>query len=719
MGLNVSVTGSDAPQNETSIAFYAPTGTLMGGANDYRDGDSKVGLYRSIDGEATWSNVVLRLPGNLKVGADPSVDFGANGRGYAGGIGFNRKKGGSDGSVLVWGAPDANFAGNEEPVVVAAGSNDHFHDKPYLAAGKLPGTQDNVYITWTDFTLAGRRFTTGFPIMFSQSTDSGASFSAPVQVSDTIATQGSVPKEGTGGTINVVWYRFGGDFGDVPGDSIEFDRCPANCNTSDGWSTDITVAPVVEIPSPLPGWDFRTNSFPSMDLNRSSGDIYVVFASDPASDDAADVFFTKFTVGGDSWSAPVKLNDDTETDAHQFFPWLAVGPDGQINVVWYDTRAVGEGATNAEINLFFTFSTDGGAHWGSDGDNGPNVRVSAEGFVPNADDQFGGKFIGDYNGLAASPDTAHPLWTGYRGQDQDIFYATVSTAADTTPPVLVSATVDGISLVLAYDEALDTGSVPVIGDFSIDTDGAAVLNAVGVSGTDVTLTLSPGVASVDTVTVSYTAGADPIQDTAGNDATNLVNELVTNSTPAPDTTPPVLVSATVDGISLVLAYDEALDTGSVPVIGDFSIDTDGAAVLNAVGVRGTDVTLTLSPGVASGDTVTVSYTAGADPIQDIAENVAANLVDQGVVNSTPAAGTGTVQGRVKNANTGQKIPGATVMVDPVGPSTTTNNGGKYTLDGAPAGTQDITASAQGCTSQTVTVEVVANDAVKQDFELDC
>ena len=84
-----------------------------------------------------------------------------------------------------------------------------------------------------------------------------------------------------------------------------------------------------------------------------------------------------------------------------------------------------------------------------------------------------------------------------------------------------------------------------------------------------------------------------------------------------------------------------------------------------------------------------------------------------------AAGTGTIQGRVKNANTGQKISGATVKVEPVGPSTTTNNGGKYSIADVPAGTQDITVSATGCTPQTVTVEVVANDSVKLEFELAC
>ena len=106
--------------------------------------------------------------------------------------------------------------------------------------------------------------------------------------------------------------------------------------------------------------------------------------------------------------------------------------------------------------------------------------------------------------------------------------------ADTTPPALVSATVDSSSVVLAYDEQLDPNSVPATGDFSIGTDGdAQSVTAVGVSGTDLMLTLSPGVASGDAVTVSYTARANPIQDTAGNDAANLVDQPATNDTAPP------------------------------------------------------------------------------------------------------------------------------------------------------------------------------------------
>ena len=136
--------------------------------------------------------------------------------------------------------------------------------------------------------------------------------------------------------------------------------------------------------------------------------------------------------------------------------------------------------------------------------------------------------------------------------------------------------------------------------------------------------------------MDYTAGATPIQDLAGDDAANLTGQAVTNTTVPP--TPPMLTTATVDGASLVLTYDEALDTGSTPATGDFVVTETGAGAVPTDGewvmVNTLDVTLTLNPGVAPGTTVTVDYTAGATPIQDLAGDDAANLTGQAVTNTT-------------------------------------------------------------------------------------
>ena len=97
---------------------------------------------------------------------------------------------------------------------------------------------------------------------------------------------------------------------------------------------------------------------------------------------------------------------------------------------------------------------------------------------------------------------------------------------DTTVPTLSTATVDGTSLVLTYDEALDTSSEPATSDYSVSVAGGTGVapSSVDVSGMTVTLTLGTAVTAEQTVTVTYTVpGSNPVQDAAGNDAVALTN----------------------------------------------------------------------------------------------------------------------------------------------------------------------------------------------------
>ena len=103
---------------------------------------------------------------------------------------------------------------------------------------------------------------------------------------------------------------------------------------------------------------------------------------------------------------------------------------------------------------------------------------------------------------------------------------------DGVNPALSSAAVNGAALTLTYGEALDEGSRPAPGDFTVQVDGSGrSVSGVSVSGRVVTLTLASVVAHDETVTVSYSPGANPIRDAAGNGAIGLSNEPVANETP--------------------------------------------------------------------------------------------------------------------------------------------------------------------------------------------
>ena len=95
---------------------------------------------------------------------------------------------------------------------------------------------------------------------------------------------------------------------------------------------------------------------------------------------------------------------------------------------------------------------------------------------------------------------------------------------DAAPPMQVSASVRGLSLVLVYDEALDPASMPATGAYTVTaTVGATTTNPavseVSIYGIWVTLALDAAPAAGATVTLAYAPPAsNPVQDEAGNDA---------------------------------------------------------------------------------------------------------------------------------------------------------------------------------------------------------
>ena len=125
---------------------------------------------------------------------------------------------------------------------------------------------------------------------------------------------------------------------------------------------------------------------------------------------------------------------------------------------------------------------------------------------------------------------------------------------DAAPPMQVSASVHGMSLVLVYDEALDPASMPATGAYTVTaTVGATTTNPavseVSIYGIWVTLALDAAPAAVGaTVTLAYAPPAsNPVQDEAGNDAPAFSGQSVRLGPPPP----PVTNLAQVMGVGVV------------------------------------------------------------------------------------------------------------------------------------------------------------------------
>lgn len=198
---------------------------------------------------------------------------------------------------------------------------------------------------------------------------------------------------------------------------------------------------------------------------------------------------------------------------------------------------------------------------------------------------------------------------------------------DTTAPVVTAGqtinyaenqkdTAAVLGTVKATDNVAVTGyeitSGNTDGFFAIGADGTLTLTEAG---------LAAGKASNDFETTpnSFTLGI-VASDAVGNksDAVN-----VTLNVTDVDDRAPLLTGGVVNGTRSVLIYDETLGATKTPAISDFAVGLKGAAgsvAVTGVEVTGTTVVLTLGRAPAPGETFVVTYTPGANPVEDVAGN---------------------------------------------------------------------------------------------------
>ena len=98
-------------------------------------------------------------------------------------------------------------------------------------------------------------------------------------------------------------------------------------------------------------------------------------------------------------------------------------------------------------------------------------------------------------------------------------------------PVYLRSEVGNVAddtIVLTYNKTLNYDSVPATTDFAV-AGTSETITAVDIYGSEIFLTMSNDLLSTDTLTVSYTKGSNPIQDSSINESVNLVTESVINN----------------------------------------------------------------------------------------------------------------------------------------------------------------------------------------------
>src|SRR5215831_6680393 len=251
-----------------------------------------------------------------------------------------------------------------------------FEDKPYIFADTVSPHPGNLYIGWTQFTLAAS------DLLFSRSTDGGNSWSQPIKLNsvsglprdDNGALEGFHGVVGPDGMLYTIW------------DNRDGIMMAASHDGGATFSKDRRIIPAGPGYFGITGVS-RSNGFPQIGMDmrggKHGGNLYVAW-SDYSNGDV-DVFVSSSTDEGKTWSAPVRVNSDPiHNGRDQFFQWMAVDPQsGAVNLIFYDRRT-----DNVQTTVTLARSSDGGKTF-------QNYTWDPEAFAAEGD------FLGDYLAITA------------------------------------------------------------------------------------------------------------------------------------------------------------------------------------------------------------------------------------------------------------------------------------------------------------------------------
>lgn len=349
----------------------------------------QAGWGHSSDGGNTWTASVIE-PGVFR--SDPVLISDAEGNFYFNSV--STPAGGFRSDLYRSSDGGASWDGG----VFAAGG-----DKPWMAIDCTDGIgAGNLYSNWNVFGgCCG-------PNNFVRSIDSGDNFELPIEMPEQFLLAGTttVGPDGevyvTGRVIGTAYLMKSTTLKD-PGLPAAFDS-----------GTVVPIGGVVVAGNNVNPGGLSGQVWVVVDQSNGirRGWVYVL-ASVSHATEQLDLHLVRSTDGGTTWSQPVRVNDDPlgNKNVWQWFPTLAIAPNGRLDAVWNDTRNSG-GTVISE--LFYSFSTDGGETWSS------NRPVSPP-FDPHLGWPNQNK-IGDYYDMVSDNDAAHVAYAATFNGEQDVYY---------------------------------------------------------------------------------------------------------------------------------------------------------------------------------------------------------------------------------------------------------------------------------------------------------
>lgn len=375
--------------NEPSIAVDPTQPNRM--AIGWRQFDTVASNFRQAgwgytgDGGRSWTFPGVIDPGVFR--SDPVLDADADGNLFYNSLTAS----GPSFSCNVYKSTDGGMTWD-------AGAYAYGGDKQWMTIDRTGGIgRGNIYAFWT------AQFSACFG-SFTRSYDGGQTFLAC----------SSIPGSPQWGTLAVgpdgELYIAGNGFKVVKSTTLQDENLPVQFDFNTTVSLDGTQA-VSQGPNPggLLGqaWIAVDHS-----TGPTRGNVYLLCSVDRSStSDPLDVMFSRSTDGGQTWSAPVRVNDDPGNSAYQWFGTMSVAPNGRIDVIWNDTRN-DPGGYDSE--LYYAYSTDAGVSWSA------NEALSPA-FDPHVGWPNQNK-IGDYYDMVSDRVGANLAYAATFNGEQDVYY---------------------------------------------------------------------------------------------------------------------------------------------------------------------------------------------------------------------------------------------------------------------------------------------------------
>jgi Secretion system C-terminal sorting domain len=405
---NILISNSNSPSEPSIIFNHKSPRYMVAGANLRAN-------YYSSDSGRTWTQGLLTS--TYGVWGDPTILIDTAGNFYY--FHLSNPTGISGGSFIDRIVCQKSFDnGQTWTAGTFTGKNGaKAQDKQW---GTIDPVTNNIYLTWSQFDVYGSSNPNDSShIMFSRSLDGGNTWSNARRINtrggDCVdgdnTVEGAVPAVGPSGQLYVAWAGIDGLYFNKSGDF------------------GATWLPQSRVIAPIPGgWDYsipgvdRCNGLPVTVCDRSEspnkGTIYINWTDQRNGVNNTDVWLIKSTDAGNSWSTPVRVNDDN-SNRHQFLTWMAIDQsNGYLYFVYYDRRNHADNNTD----VYMARSTDGGQTF-------VNFKVSQNPFSPNA-----GVFFGDYTNVYAHENVVRPIWGTNSGSGTNaIWTALVNTSIIASP----------------------------------------------------------------------------------------------------------------------------------------------------------------------------------------------------------------------------------------------------------------------------------------------